>query len=99
MNHKPDSVMDSHLSGTAVAGRLRAVYPRLTNGPLAWIAGQLMAQPFTTLLDFAPDEVYRSGRVAAAEVGSYPAVSPFPFAGKPDKRRFTFCCTVCSGAI
>jgi len=31
-----------------------------------------------TLLDFAPDEVCRSGGVAAAEVGSYPAISPLP---------------------
>jgi len=44
-----------------------------------------MAQPFTTLLDFAPDEVYRSGCVTAAEVGSYPAVSPFPIAGLSTK--------------
>ena len=34
------------------------------------------AKPFAPLLDFAPDEVCRSGGVAAAEVGSYPAISP-----------------------
>jgi len=30
------------------------------------------------MLDFAPDEACRSGCVAAAEAGSYPAVSPLP---------------------
>ena len=51
--------------------------------------------PFTPLFNFAPDEVCRSGSVAAAEVGSYPAVSPFPDPENPDTRRFVFCCAVC----
>ena len=58
--------MECHLSGRAVAGPFYAVYPRLTGGPPA------------TLLDFAPDEACRSGSVAAAEVGFYPAISPLP---------------------
>jgi len=77
MNHKPGSVAtkvaDRHLSGKTVPGLFRAAYPRLTDGPPAW-----PAEPTTTLLDFAPDEACRSNGVAAAEVGSYPTISPLP---------------------
>jgi len=55
-------------------------------------------KPAAALLGFAPDEACRSGRVAAAEVGSYPTLSPLPpAAGKAAGWRFAFCCAVCPG--
>jgi len=84
MNHKPDSVtaktaiaaccLSNHLSGKAVTGHLHAVYPRC-NRRTTGVNGKTV---HPTLLDFAPDEVCLSGSVTAAEVGSYPALSPFP---------------------
>jgi len=67
-----------------------AVYPRLTSGPLSGVCASANSKAkrtkffLPTLLDFAPDGACLSGSVTAAEVGSYPAFSPFPLSGKPN---------------
>jgi len=77
MNHKPGSVSgQSRLLPSVLKSRCRplsAVYPRLTGGQPA-IKGQ--KANYLRIFDFAPDEACRSGTVANAEVGSYPAFSP-----------------------
>ena len=84
MNRKPGSVYDRHLSRKAVSGLFRAAYPRLADGPPT----RCLALLLTRLAVFrprAPQPAERSRNlsddVAAAEVGSYPTVSPLP--GEP----------------
>ena len=70
--HKPDSVLSSHSSGTAVACSLkRSTRMRRMGDPY-------LPRQMAFLLDLAPRGVCRAGRVTVTPVGSYSAFSPFP---------------------
>ena len=70
--HKPDSVLSSHSSGTAVACSLkRSTRMRRMGDPY-------LPRQMAFLLDLAPRGVCLAGRVTVTPVGSYSAFSPFP---------------------
>ena len=70
--HKPDSVLSSHSSGTAVACSLkRSTRMRRMGDPY-------LPRQMAFLLDLALRGVCRAGRVTVTPVGSYSAFSPFP---------------------
>ena len=100
MNHKPGSVAKSlslWLSAIYLGPALRTVsssLPAALDGPPCCCLTLL-------LMRFA-----FSRHVATAEVGSYPAISPFPPLANAasnlpvsQKRRYTFCCTFCRKAV